>query len=152
MSPTKKELVIDAIMSEIQDIDIAWYLKTEVKDLLKYLHYYKLKNVYENMEALVEYLHLLDKQNTNQIHQLEYDKRRKHELADADINYFLSTEWLNKIWEHKIHQKVRDNDYNLSYIMQWLKGLLLLTADEFCNATPTRMSINRMLWQKELSN
>ncbi|MEI6672891.1 MAG: hypothetical protein WCL02_06265 [bacterium] len=36
--------------------------------------------------------------------------------------------------------------------MQGIKGFLVLTADEFCNASPTRMSINRMLWQKQLEN
>lgn len=35
--------------------------------------------------------------------------------------------------------------------MQGIKGFLVLTADEFCNASPTRMSINRMLRQKQLS-
>ncbi|MBU0627248.1 hypothetical protein KKG31_05580 [Patescibacteria group bacterium] len=59
---------------------------------------------------------------------------------------------MDKIGERKIHQKIWDNDFNLSYIMQGIKGLLLLTADEFCNATPTRMSINRLLWQKEIRN
>jgi hypothetical protein len=36
--------------------------------------------------------------------------------------------------------------------MQGIKWFLILTADEFCNASPTRMSINRMLWQKQLQN
>jgi hypothetical protein len=34
--------------------------------------------------------------------------------------------------------------------MQGVKGFLVLTADEFCHASPTRMSINRTLWQKQL--
>jgi len=34
--------------------------------------------------------------------------------------------------------------------MQGIIGFLVLTADEFCHASPTRMSINRMLWQKQL--
>ena len=48
--------------------------------------------------------------------------------------------------------KIWENDFNLSYIMQGIKWFLVLTADEFCNASPTRMSINRMLWQKQLEN
>lgn len=153
MSPTKKNILIENIMSQLQDVDVAWYLKDEVKDLLKYLHYYKIKNVYQNIDALKEYLALLDNQSTHQIHKLEYDASRKHELSDDhDVHYYISKKWLEHVGEHKIHQKIWDNDYNLSYIMQGIKGLLLLTADEFCNATPTRMSINRMLRQKELAN
>jgi len=140
-------------MLQLQDVDVAWYLKDEVRELLKYLHYYKIKNVYQNIDALKEYLALLDNQSTNQIHKLEYDASRKHELStDHDVHYFISKKWLERVGEHKIHQKIWDNDYNLTYIMQGIKWLLLLTADEFCNATPTRMSINRMLRQKELSS
>jgi len=164
MSPTKKnyipskensqekDILIDDILLQLQDIDVAWYLKDEVRDLLKYLHFYKIKNVYQNIEALKEYLILLDSQSTNQIHKLEYDASRNHELfADHDVQYYVSKKWLDHVGENKIHQKIWENDYNLSYIMQGIKWLLLLTADEFCNATPTRMSINRMLWEKELN-
>lgn len=49
-----------------------------------------------------------------------------------------------------MHQRIWENEFNLQHIMQGIRGFLLLTADEFCNASPTRMSINRMLWQKEL--
>lgn len=152
MNPTKKDNIIEKIMTHITDLDVAWYIKNEVKDLLKYLHFYKIKNVYQNLDALQEYLELLDQQSTKQIHKLEYDEKREYEQADYDVHYFISKVWLDKIGERKIHQKIWDNDFNLSYIMQGIKGLLLLTADEFCNATPTRMSINRLLWQKEIRN
>jgi hypothetical protein len=59
---------------------------------------------------------------------------------------------LKKVGQHKIHQKIWENDFNLNYIMQGITWFLVLTADEFCNASPTRMSINRMLWQKQLQN
>lgn len=150
MNPSQKEKLIEKVMNQIMDLDVAWYLKTEVQEMLKHLHFYKIKNVYQNMDALIEYLELLDSQSTKQIHMMEYDKDRENELIDHDINYFISKKGLKKVGEHKIHQKIWDNDFNLSYIMQGIKGLLLLTADEFCNATPTRMSINRLLWQKEL--
>lgn len=97
MSPTKKDYspekgtLIDDIMSQLQDVDVAGYLKDEVRDLLKYLHFYKIKNVYQNIDALKEYLALLDNQSTNQIHKLEYDASRKHELsADHDVQYYVS--------------------------------------------------------------
>jgi hypothetical protein len=59
---------------------------------------------------------------------------------------------LEKIGEQKIKQKIRENDFNLNYVMQGVKWFLVLTADEFCNASPTRMSINRMLRQKQLKD
>ncbi len=117
---------------------------------MKYLHYYKIKNILQNIDALKEYLIILDQQNTDQIHELEYEKNPDVTIGDHDIMYYISTKGLEKVGEHKIHQKIRENDFNLSYIMQGIKGFLVLTADEFCNASPTRMSINRILRQKEL--
>jgi len=90
MSPTKKDTLIDTIMAQLQDVDVAGYLKNEVRELLKYLHYYKIKNVYQNIDALKEYLTLLDNQSTHQIHKLEYDASRKHEVADHDVHYYVS--------------------------------------------------------------
>jgi hypothetical protein len=150
MNTTPKDIIIKSIMEEVNALDIAWYLKWEVWGLLKYLHYYKLKNFFLNKDALIDYLYLLDNQNTTQIHTLQYDSTRSNLIDDHEISYFVSNKWLEKIWEYKVHQKIFDNDYNLNYIMQGIKWLLLLTADEFCNASPTRMSINRMLWQKQL--
>ncbi|EKD25421.1 MAG: hypothetical protein ACD_80C00063G0005 [uncultured bacterium (gcode 4)] len=152
MADSKKDIISTNIMDEISTLDIAGYLKQEVKDFLKYLHYYKIKNILQNIDALKEYLICLDHQNTNQIHELEYRKNTEVVAGEHDIFYYISTKGLEKVGEHKIHQKIWENDFNLSYIMQGIKGFLVLTADEFCNASPTRMSINRMLWQKQLQN
>jgi len=152
MTENKKDIICNNIVDEIETLDIAGYLKQEVKDFLKYLHYYKIKNILQNIDALKEYLICLDHQNTNQIHELEYEKNPDMEIGDHDILYYISTKGLKKVGDHKIHQKIWENDFNLSYIMQGIKGFLVLTADEFCNASPTRMSINRMLRQKQLQN
>ena len=152
MAESKKDIISKNIIDEIEILDIAWYLKQEVKDFLKYLHYYKIKNILQNIDALKEYLICLDHQNTNQIHELEYEKNPDMEIGDHDILYYISAKGLEKVGDHKIHQKIWENDFNLSYIMQGIKWFLVLTADEFCNASPTRMSINRMLWQKQLEN
>ena len=152
MAESKKDIISKNIVDEIYILDIAGYLKQEVKDFLKYLHYYKIKNILQNIDALKEYLICLDHQNTDQIHELEYEKNPDMEIGDHDILYYISTKGLEKVGNHKIHQKIWENDFNLSYIMQGIKGFLILTADEFCNASPTRMSINRMLWQKQLEN
>ncbi len=150
MAENKKDIISKNIVAEIEILDIAGYLKQEVKDFLKYLHYYKIKNILQNIDALKEYLICLDHQNTDQIHELEYEQNPDMQIGDHDILYYVSTKGLEKIWDNKIHQKIRENDFNLSYIMQGIKWFLILTADEFCNASPTRMSINRMLWQKQL--
>lgn len=152
MADSKKDIIGKNIVDEIDVLDIAGYLKQEVKDFLKYLHYYKIKNILQNIDALKEYLICLDHQNTDQIHELEYEKNPDMEIGDHDVFYYISTKGLVKVGDHKIHQKIRENDFNLSHIMQGVKWFLILTADEFCNASPTRMSINRMLRQKQLQN
>ncbi len=146
----EKQTFLDKIISEINQLDVAWYLKEEIDSLFKNLHYYKLKNIYDNIDALKEYLHFLDHHSTQQIHVLEYDVDKEHQDSGHDIWYYISQKWLDLVGEHKMHQKIWENDYNLSYIMQGVKWFLLLTADEFCNASPTRMSINRILWQKQM--
>jgi len=149
MKIKQNNIIIKKVVDEIQKLDIAWYLTQEVKDFLKYLNYYKIKNVLKHIDSFCDYLHFIDHHNTTQIHQLEYDWSKDIIKSDHDLFYYVSQKWLSKIWEDKLHQKLRENDYNISYIMQWVKWLLLLTVDEFCNASPTRMSINRMLWKKK---
>lgn len=150
MTVSKKQSISNAIMKKVNSIDIAWYLKIEVEEFLKYLHYYKLKNILENIDALKEYLLVLDQQNTSQIHELEYNEELEREKKHDDLNYFVSKSGLCKIGEKKMHQRLRENEFHLQQIMLGVKGFLLLTADEFCNASPTRMSINRMIRQKQL--
>lgn len=140
------------ILTHTNALDIAWYLKQEVEGFLKYLHYYKLKNIEENIEALNEYLLFLDNQSSLQIKALDYDLHfdAPHVCQSANhVHYYVSQKWLMIVGEEKIMKKIWENDYNLTTVMQGIKWFLLLTVDEFCNASPTRMFINRMLWQKE---
>jgi hypothetical protein len=71
-----KHIFMDRILSEVNKLDIAGYLKEEVQALFKHLHYYKLKNIDANIEALKEYLDFLDHHSTQQIHALEYDEEK----------------------------------------------------------------------------
>lgn len=121
MADNKKDIISTTIVEEITTLDIAGYLKQEVKDFLKYLHYYKIKNILQNIDALKEYLVCLDHQNTNQIHELEYEKNPDMVIGDHDILYYISTKGLKKVGDCKIHQKIWENDFNLSYIMQGIK-------------------------------
>ncbi len=146
---TDKDTILEKIHNHIANLDIAGYLKEEVCSLCKYLHYYKLKNMYQNIDTLKEYLFFLDHHSTQQIHSLEYKENYDLPESNHDIFYYVSKKWLDIIWKNKIHQKIWEDFYSLSYIMQAVKGFLLLTADEFCNATPTRMSINKLLRKQE---
>ncbi len=148
---TEKHTILDSIIQELEILDIAWYLKEEISSLFKHLHYYKLKNIYQNLDALKEYLHFLDHHSTQQIHSLEYIENDCLPDNEHDLLYYLSQKGLAVVGEQKIRQKIWEDHYNLSYIMQAVKWFLLLTADEFCNASPTRMSINRMLWKNRIS-
>ena len=121
MAESKKDIISKNIVEEIDVLDIAGYLKQEVKDFLKYLHYYKSKNILHNIDALKEYLICLDHQNTNQIHELEYKKNTDMEISDHDVYYYVSDHGLKKIGNHKIHQKIWENDFNLTYVMQGIK-------------------------------
>ncbi len=151
MAESKKDIISRNIAEEIDTLDIAGYLRQEVKDFLKHLHYYKIKNILQNIDALKEYLICLDHQNTNQIQELEHIHNKDMERNENhDLHYYISKKGLEKVGEQKMKQKIWENDFNLNYVMQGVKGFLVLTADEFCNASPTRMSINRMLRQKQL--
>jgi general stress protein 26 len=121
MADSKKDIISNNIVDEIEVLDIAGYLKQEVKDFLKYLHYYKIKNILQNIDALKEYLICLDHQNTNQIHELEYRKNPDMKIGEHDILYYISVKGLKKVGDHKLHQKIWENDFNLSYIMQGIK-------------------------------
>ncbi|AHB41036.1 hypothetical protein P148_SR1C00001G0229 [candidate division SR1 bacterium RAAC1_SR1_1] len=147
---TKKYTMLDTIIEELSVLDIAGYLKEEIESLFKNLHYYKLQNIHQNIDALKEYLHFLDHHSTQQIHALEYIENAEIPEGDHDILYYVSQKGLELVGSQKIRQKIWEDHYSLSYIMQAVKGFLLLTADEFCNASPTRMSINRMLRKKQL--
>lgn len=146
---TKKNTILNSIISELDWLDIAWYLKEEMSSLLKYLHYYKLKNIHQNIDALKEYLNLLDCHSTQQINSLVCVVNEQLPEIDNDLLYYVSKRGLDIIWDKALCQKIYENQYDLSYAMQAVKWFLLLTADEFCNASPTRMSINRMLWKDQ---
>ena len=147
---TKKELLTKQILADIADLDIAWYLKEEIEKFLWFFHAYKLKNIVINMEFLKDYLIFLDHKSTKQIHRLDHEMLDDTDIWDRDIHYYVSKKWLDVVWEDKITQKIWQNDYNLWSVMLGIKGFLLLTMDEFCNATPTRLSINKVMREREM--
>jgi len=62
----------------------------EVKDFLKYLNYYKVKNVLKNIDIFCDYLHFIDHHNTIQIHQLDHDQSKQKIQTDHNLSYYVS--------------------------------------------------------------
>lgn len=112
---------MEKIISEVSQLDVAGYLKEEIESLFKHLHYYKLKNIYDNIDALKEYLYFLDHHSTQQIYALEYDANKELQDSGHDIWYYISQKGLDLVGPHKLHQKIWENDFNLTYIMQGVK-------------------------------
>jgi hypothetical protein len=138
------------ILENIENLDIAGYLKEEIAKFLWFFHVYKLNNIIVNIDFLKDYLIFLDHKSTRQIHKLDHEMIDSVDIWDRNIHYYISKKWLDIVWEDKIKQKIWQNDYNLVSVMLWIKGFLLLTMDEFCNATPTRLSINKLMWEREM--
>ena len=140
---TKTDMMKKEILDCIYQLDIAGYLKEELKKLLWYFHYYKMVNIHKNMDFLVDYLKFLDHKSTKNINQLDHQYQDFEMNGEHDVFYYISKRGLDIVWEKKIKQKIYQNDYSLNSNMQWIKGFLLLTMDEFCNATPVRLSIDQ---------
>ena len=145
----KKDLLTEQIIDEISDMDIAGYLKEEIEKILWYFHYYKLKNIHKNIDFLKDYLSFLDQKNYKQMGLLQCDWDMEIEVTGHDLYYYISQKWLDFVWEKKIKQKIWQNDYSLNSIMLGIKWFSLLTMDEFCNASPVRLSISKLVWDKE---
>lgn len=146
----KKEIIKSQILENINSLDIAWYLKEEIEKSLEYFHYYKLNNILKNIEVLDDYLSFLDQKNTKQIDNLYCELIEDIDIWAHDLKYYVSNKWLDMVWEQKLKHTIVENNYSFMSIMQWIKWFLLLTIDEFCNATPVRLSIDQIMWNKEL--
>ena len=145
----KTDMMKKEILDCIYQLDIAGYLKEELEKLLWYFQYYKMVNIHKNIDFLVDYLKFLDYKSTKNINQLDHQYQDFEVNGDHDVFYYISKRGLNIVWEKKIKQKIYQNDYNLKSNMLGIKWFLLLTMDEFCNATPTRLSIDQMSWNSE---
>ncbi len=147
---TKTKELLNQLSAEINSLKIAGYLKEEVIASLKYLHWYKLKNIEKNLNTFCEYLLFLNTQNTEKIKELgQKTVREKKASKDYDLSYFLVSDKLNKRQEKAYLEKIQENGYELLTLMQGMKGILVLSIDEFCNASQTRMGIHQLLMQRE---
>ena len=150
---TKTEELLEEISKQINSLNIAWYIKEEVIASLRYLHWYKLKNIEKNMDSFCEYLIFLNNQNTEKIDNLCTGKWDKKESSPKELNYFFAPEKkLSKEKEKLYNKKLSENGYELLTLIQWIKWVLILSIDEFCNASKTRMDIHNMLMKREKKN
>lgn len=147
---TKTAQLLAQLSEHIQCLPIAGYLQEEALASLKYLHRYKLKNIEKNWKLFSEYLLFLNTQNTDKIQQLWTSKAQSSKQFQHDLDYFLVTpKTLNKKEQQHYQKKISEHGYELLTLIQGIKGILVLSIDEFCNASATRMGIHELLMSKK---
>lgn len=149
---TKTEQLIMHIMEQISSLQIAGYLKEEVSASLKYLHRYKLRNIEKNLTCFCKYLLFLNQQNTDKILNLTGNTVTNSKNPTRDLSYFIApAKPLSKKAQSDSLKKITEHSYELLTLIQGIKGILVLSIDEFCNASPTRMGIHQLLMAREQS-
>ena len=76
-------------------------------------------------------------------------KKTQKEKTEIDLEYFLSLEKITKQQKATYLKKIQENGYELLTLIQWIKWVLVLSIDEFCNASKTRMDIHQLLMKRE---
>lgn len=145
----KKNELYTKISNHCDRLPIARYLKNEVKNAIKYFHSHKLSNINKNLNEFSDYLLFLNTQNCQKIESFKSWKETKRSLNNS-VSYFYDCENLSKKEISQIQDKIETNSYETITLMQSIKWCLILTIDEFCNASPTRIDIMRYeLWKKK---
>lgn len=132
----------EEIINRCDELCIARYLKNEVKNILKYIHPKKLLNLKKNMAEFLDYLILLNKENCRSIESFSTWKEVKGDLHNS-LWYFYDRDNVSKQDMSSIRIKIERNPYETITLLQSIKWYLILTIDEFCNASPTRIDIMR---------
>ena len=138
----EKNELYEEISNQCDNLHIARYLKNEAKSALKYFHIHKLSNIKKNLNEFLDYLVFLNNENSHSIEGFVSWKESKRELNNS-LSYFYNSEKIQEDNLLQIQEKIETNSYETITLMQSLKWCLILTIDEFCNASPTRMDIMR---------
>jgi len=119
MKPTPSQKLKNKIFQQLQELPVAGFLVEEMESIFKHLHFYKLKNVSQNLAVLEEYLVFLDEQNSLQFAEAiqSYTYRLPQDEVDAD--YFISSKYRSQIGEEKTLAYLTDKK-NLQHIQQML--------------------------------
>ncbi len=146
---SEKDKLYEEIAQHCDKLCIARYLKNEAKSALKYFHVHKLSNIKKNLKEFSDYLMFLNDENCQKIENFKAWKESKKVLNNS-ISYFYDYENISKSKLSSIQNKIETNTYETITLMQSIKWCLILTIDEFCNASPTRVDIMRYnLWKKK---
>jgi len=146
---SEKDKLYEEIAQHCDKLCIARYLKNEAKSALKYFHIHKLSNIKKNLKEFSEYLIFLNTENCQKIESFEEWKESKKALNNS-LSYFYDYKNISKSKLSLIQSKIETNSYETITLMQSIKWCLILTIDEFCNASPTRIDIMRYnLWKKK---
>ena len=149
ITQSEKEKLYEEIAKHCDWLCIARYLKNEAKSALKYFHVHKLSNIKKNLKEFSDYLIFLNSENCEKIENFTEWKSAKKTLNNS-ISYFYDYENIQKSKLPSIKNKIETNSYETITLMQSMKWCLILTIDEFCNASPTRIDIIRYnLWKKK---
>lgn len=149
MTKNEKDKLYEEIANHCDWLHIARYLKNEAKNALKYFHAHKLSNIKKNLTEFSEYLLFLNNENCKKIKSFTAWKGSKRDLNNS-ITYFYDYDNFSDSEMHSIQNKIETNSYETITLMQSIKWYLILTIDEFCNASPTRIDIMRYnLWKKK---
>ena len=144
----EKDNLYEEIAKHCDWLCIARYLKNEAKSALKYFHVHKLSNIKKNLKEFSDYLMFLNNENCEKIESFTEWKESKRALNNS-ISYFYDYENISPSDLSSIQRKIETNTYETITLMQSIKWYLILTIDEFCNASPTRIDIIRYnLWKK----
>lgn len=144
------EELLMLMKSRISDLKIAWYLKEEAINCLKHLSVYKLQNVEKNLNCLCDYLLFLNQQNTEKFLQFASQTSQEAQTSTRNLSYFFFPEKkLSTKATQAYLETLSEQWYHLNALIQGLRGVLVLTIDEFCNASDTRMGIHTMLMKQK---
>ncbi len=148
MNSSEKQELYDSIIKLCNKLTIAKYLKNELKESLKSFHVHKLRNIINNITFLKKYLLFLNQENCKNIETLS--KTTNSQDIKNNITYFYNKKHFTKEEKNIIEGIITTNRYKMITMMQGIKGLLLLTIDEICNASPTRIDISTFLLEKQI--
>ena len=140
--------IYEEIIKKCENLHIARYLKNEVKNILQYIHTKKLLNLKNNLNEFLEYLIIINKENCKSIESFSVWKESKEALHNS-LSYFYDCDNISKQDIHLIRSKIDENSYETITLLQSIKWYLILTIDEFCNASPTRIDIMRYKKKKK---
>jgi hypothetical protein len=95
------------------------------------------------LNEFLDYLLFLNNENCHRIEWFTLWKETRRELNNS-LSYFYDSENTGgKVNLSQIQGKIETNSYETIKLIQSLKWCLILTIDEFCNASPTRIDIMR---------